>query len=241
MNMKKMNVQRPLAFLLGLILLALGVVVAVKANYGATVATSPAYVLSLKFTDMTLGTFNYLIQGMVFVIMILMIRRVQMKHVFSFATNVFFGFVIDLFVIMLQGVVMVTHVQRVSGFLVSIVLIGLGLAFFIRSELPMLPFDMFVRELSLKIGKRIGIVKTTFDLTLATSSLIMSLLFFGGIKGIHFGTLISALTIGTAIDIALHLFDRWIQIDTTKSRTLVSALEKQIVSFRRRDEETVNR
>ncbi|MDK2865755.1 MAG: uncharacterized protein PWP51_191 [Clostridiales bacterium] len=230
---QKISVHQWVAFLWGIILLSLGVVVAVKANYGVTVATSPAYVLSLHFSDISLGTFNYMIQGVVFILMILMLRTLKWKHVFSFITNVLFGYCIDLFVLMLQHMTFETHVQRVIGFISSILLIGFALAFFIRSEMPMLPFDMFVRELSAKIEKRIGIVKTAFDLTLALCSLIMSLLFFGGVRGIYFGTLLSALTIGTAIDMALHILDKRIHFGDAKVGRVKSKLDETIISFRR--------
>jgi uncharacterized membrane protein YczE len=230
---QKISVHQWIAFLWGILLLSLGVVLAVKVNYGVTVSTSPAYVLSLNFENISLGTFNYIIQGIVFIVMIFMIRTLKWKHVLSFITNVLFGYCIDLFVLIMRHMTFETHVQRVAGFICSIALIGFALAFFIRSEMPMLPFDMFVRELSAKIEKRIGIVKTGFDLTLALCSLVMSLMFFGGIRGIYFGTLLSALTIGTAIDIALHIVDKRIHFVDTNVDHIKSKLDETIISFRR--------
>lgn len=220
-----------LSFILGVLLLAFGVILAVKANFGITVSTSLPYVFSLHFEHLTLGTMNYIIQGIVFFIMIIMIRKIEWQHVLCFVTNIIFGYTLDLFALLMKGVVFDTLMIRALGFAASIVVIGFALAFFIKSGLPLLPFDMFVRELAPRVGKRIGQVKTVFDLTLATCSLVASLVFFSKIQGIHIGTLVSALTIGTTIDIALHLLERFIHVDVKQTERINPVLKKEIISF----------
>jgi len=224
-----------LSFILGIVLLAFGVMLAVKANFGITVSTSLPYVFSLRFEHMTLGTFNYIIQGIVFIIMVLMMRSLQWQHVLCFVTNIIFGYTIDFIGFIMRSLVFETLVSRAIGFGLSIIVIGFALAFFIRSGMPMLPFDMFVRELAKRINKRIGLVKTFFDLTLATMSLTMSLIFFGALRGIHIGTLVSALTIGTAIDMALMFLDKYVNIDTTQVDKLKPALHRDIFNFNKQD------
>jgi len=235
-NQKKyVRISSLLSFVLGIVLLAFGVVLAVKANLGITVSTSLPYVFSLRFDHITLGTFNYVIQGLVFFLMVLMMRSLQWQHVLCFVTNVIFGYTIDLFGLIMRPLVFETLASRTIGFGLSVVVIGFALAFFINSGMPMLPFDMFVRELAKRINKRIGLVKTIFDLTLAAMSLVMSVIFFSGLRGIHIGTLISALTIGSMIDIALVFLDKYVSIDKTQMDKLKPALHRDIFNFNKQD------
>ncbi len=203
-----MKLNKHISFVLGLLLLSFGIILAVKANYGVTVATSPSYVLSQRFLTVSFGVFNYSVQGIVFLLTIIVLRKFDARYLMSFGTSVVFGYTIDFFAYVMKDVNLTGHMLRGSFFVISIVTISAGLVFFYRSQLPILPFDVFVREVSAKLGIKLSRFKLGFDIVMCSVAVILSLVFFGELRGISIGTLISALTIGPTIGILMNWFDK---------------------------------
>lgn len=202
-----MKLNKYISFILGLLLLSFGIILAVKANYGVTVATSPSFVLSQRFAVPSFGVFNYLVQGFVFLLTIVVLKKFEMRFILSFGTSVIFGYTIDLFGFLMKNVSLSSHIVRIVFFIASIVIISAGLVFFYRSELPILPFDVFVREVSKKYGITISRFKLGFDIIMCTLAVVLSFAFFGALRGVSIGTLVSALTIGPTIGVLMKRFD----------------------------------
>jgi uncharacterized protein len=217
----KIKINPFISFAAGLALLSFGVVLVVKANYGVTVVISAAYVLSQKFTVLSFGKINYIVQGVVFIIMIIVMNKINAKYFLSFLASVIFGYAIDLFTYLLLNFSVTSHYLRIMLFAFSIVIISLGLVFFLKSKLPIMPFDLFVREVSTKYNIKIEKFKTAFDIILLMIATTLSFIFFGRLNGIHIGTLVSALTIGSCIDFFIKVFDKYFYVDIkSKLQTL---------------------
>lgn len=103
-SMKKVKFPQLILFILGIILLALGIVLFVKGELGMSVIMSLPYVLNLKFTQITLGTWSYIVQGAVFILCVIVIGRMTVKYLLSFGTAILFGLTIDLFNYLLSSV-----------------------------------------------------------------------------------------------------------------------------------------
>lgn len=205
--MTKIKINKYISYFLGLILLSFGIVLAVKADLGITVSTSPSYVLSIWSDIVSFGTFNYIVQGIVFILMVVVLKKIKTVYFLSFLTSVILGYTIDFFAKVMASVQADTYGMKGFLFVSSIIVISVGLVFFIKSNKPILPFDMFVREISAKYDIGIGKFKTGFDISVLVISIAMSYLFFGELRGIHIGTLISALTIGSCVGFFMKLFD----------------------------------
>lgn len=203
--MKKPEVNNIVLYFSGLMCMSLGVVLAVKSDYGITVATSIAYVLNAKLTFISFGTFNYIVQGIVFLLMMLILREVKIKYVMSFVTAVLFGFFVDFFSFLIAGIEPVFHYQRAGIFIFSVISISLAIALFIKSRLPLMPFDIFCKKVSEKYGIPFGKFKMGFDIVNLVISSCLSFVLLGGLKGIYFGTLVLAVMIGPGVQIALNL------------------------------------
>lgn len=207
---KKIEINKFFTYFLGLILLAFGVVFTVKANYGVTVAASIAYVFSQKIKIISFGTFSYIVQGIVFLLMIANMRKINLKYILAFLTSVISGYSIDGVTYLLGNLSINTHILRIIVFILSVVLISMGLVLLIKSKLPILPFDMFVMELSLKYNIKLGKFKRAFDIICFLIAAVFSFIFFGKLNGLHLGTILSALAIGPCIDLFISIFDRYL-------------------------------
>lgn len=222
--MKKISISIFVSFFIGLSLLAIGVILAIKSDYGITVSTSTPYVLSLKFTDISLGTFNYIVQGFVFILLMIVMKKFCIKYFFAFITSIIFGYFLDFFNFLMKNITIFSHMYRVSLFIVSIVTISLGLVFLIKSNIPLMPFDLFVKQVSIKYNINLGKFKIGFDLTLLTIAISLSFLFFGKLEGIGIGTVLSALTIGLCIDKIMKIVDKFFIIKYKKDNSLLSKI-----------------
>lgn len=69
----------------------------------------------------------------------------------------------------------------------------------ISAKLPIIPTDLFPRELAVILNKPYKTVKTRFDLGCLTVTVVLSLLFLHGIRGIGIGTVFCALVMGRCI------------------------------------------
>ena len=66
--MKKLRFSSELAYLIAIIMLAFSVCLATAADFGVSMIVAPAYILSMKFTFLTFGQWEYVTQGILFII-----------------------------------------------------------------------------------------------------------------------------------------------------------------------------
>ncbi|HAK44534.1 MAG TPA: hypothetical protein DCO79_01245 [Spirochaeta sp.] len=210
--MEKIKLNNIAAYCIGQILLTLGIVLSVKADLGISVATSPAFVLSKIIETVSFGTMNYLYHGFIFLLMLLIIREVKLRYFFSFLTAVIFGYIIDFWTYLLRGFVLDTPVERIIVFIVSIFLMSFAIATFVVSKLPLLPFDIFVRKISEKFGFSFSRVKLIFDLSNLALAVVLGLIFFRGLVGVWWGTLIFALVLGPSIGFIMKNYEKMVKI-----------------------------
>ena len=98
-------------------------------------------------------------------------------------------------------------------------LLSIGIALENRCQLPIIPTDLFPRELSEIIKKPYARVKITFDvLCLATTGLLTGLM-LGYLDGLGIGTIVAAFTMGKMVAITGNWIDQRV--------TFVSVLSKQ--------------
>ena len=209
--MKKIKVYNLLIFLLGLTCLSLGIVLVIKSNLGVSVATSPPYILSLYFTRVSFGQWNYIVHGLVLCLLVVIVRKLTVKHLMSFLVAFLFGLFIDFFNLILITLLANTLLERILLFIVGSIIISIGVAGFMKSNYPILPFDTFVKEITLTKNIKYSKFKTGFDLTCFTTSLVLSLIFFRKIEGIGLGTFISAVALGSMIGFCLDFMNKFIE------------------------------
>lgn len=208
--MKKLRVPKIVLFILGLIFLSLGSVLAVKAKLGVSVATSIPYILNLIFTNISFGTWNYIIQGIVLILAILLSKKLELNYLISFVFSFIFGVFIDLIGYLLKAYDPNNIYLKIITFAMACVVIGLGLALLMKSKYPVLPFETFVQEFSNKYNISISKGKTLFDVSCLLIAVSISLTYFKSLKGINIGTLISALVVGNIMGFFIKKLDKYI-------------------------------
>ncbi len=197
-----------------MVLLAFAVTILTAANFGISMIVAPAYLLSLKTGVLTFGQAEYVIQAGLFIVLCIVLRKFRLSYLFSFATCLIYGFVLDLWRKIPCFDPSVTPPEsfdlwlRIVMFVCGVILTSLSVALFFKTYLYPQVYDFFVKAVSVRYSIKLSILKTIVDLTCLTASVIMTFAFFGKIEGIGMGTLVMALLNGTIIGIFSNLLDK---------------------------------
>ena len=194
-----------LAYVLGLIFVALGVAFMEKPDFGVSMVVAPAYILHLKISEtysfFTFGMAEYTLQAVLLIIMALVLRRFKLSYLFSFVTAVIYGFILDFCMLLVSYVPMENMALRITYYTLGMVLCAIGIALFFHTYIAPEVYELFVKEVSSKYGVEIHRFKTGYDICSCLIGVILSFIFFGfGVfRGVKWGTIICALINGTLI------------------------------------------
>lgn len=103
--------------------------------------------------------------------------------------------------------------------MLSYIILCVGIALSNRCRLPIIPTDLFPRDLSEIIKKPYSRVKITFDVTCLLVTACLTFFALGKISGLGIGTVAAAFTMGKRVAIAGKLID--------KKMTFVSVMHKE--------------
>ena len=214
---KKITFYEEPTFIFAIVLLAFAVALTAQANFGVSMIVAPAYILSLKIDAISFGTAEYILQGLLFILFCILIKKVKLLYFFSFITAVFYGLVLDLLRFLIPflnpNVISpesIDFVVRILYLASGIILTSLSIALLFKVYLYPQVYDFFVKKVSDKFGKKISSFKIVFDFSFLALSILMTLILFGEIRGIGIGTLVMTLINGFTIGIFTKLLDRWV-------------------------------
>ena len=212
----KKKFSTELAYVLGIVLIAMGTMFVVKADFGVSMVVAPAYLLHLWLSQtwafFTFGMAEYVTQAILLAIMMLVIRRFRASYLFSFVTAVVYGFVLDAFTLLgaflPEGILWL----RIVYFAVGLLIVAAGVAFMFHTYISPEAYELFVKEVSARFNLDISKFKTGYDCVSCIIGIAMSFLIFGfgNFVGVNVGTVVSALLNGFIIGRFSALFEsRW--------------------------------
>ena len=182
--MKRLDRSSELLWAFGIIFVALGVAICSKANLGVSMIAAPAFVvydaIASLWNGFSVGMTEYIIQGLMLVLLCIIVRRFNWRYLLAFAVAVIYGYVLDLFLWMLGGITLDAIWVRWIMLLVGDAVTAFGVACFFRTYMPLQVYELFVAELSSRFNLNINKVKWTFDITLLTVSIVLALVLFTG-------------------------------------------------------------
>ena len=191
------------AYILGILLLALGTALITKVGFGLSMIVAPAYLLHL-FVSETLSFFSfgmaeYVFQALIILLLCLLLRRFRVSYLLSFATAVIYGFTLD-------GMAALTSLlpgegipARIGFYAAGTILATLGVALLFHTYLPPEAYELFVRELASARGWKFSACKTVYDLSSLALAILLSFLVFGRLEAIGIGTFVNAVLNGLLI------------------------------------------
>ena len=213
------------AYVLGIIILALGTALMERADFGMSMVVAPAYVLHLHLVKelpfFSFGMAEYVLQGVLIVLLAMVMRGMKRYYLLSFATAVIYGFALDGAIGAVSMIPFDGAMLRPVYYLSGMLLCSLGVALLLHTYIAPEAYELFVKELVQKHGWPIGRVKTVYDCVSCAVSVVLSFAFFGfgHFEGVKWGTILCALVNGYLIGwIAAGLERRYIFRDALPMR-----------------------
>ncbi|MBR4038746.1 MAG: hypothetical protein IKJ11_01455 [Clostridia bacterium] len=202
---KKPVLYAEAAYALGIAILALGTALMEKADFGMSMVVAPAYLLHLKLVDsltfFSFGMAEYMLQGVILVLLAIVMRRFKRAYLFSFATAVIYGFTLDAMLVLAAPLPAGGQALRALWYVLGMVVCSLGVAMLMKTYISPEAYELFVKEIAQATGKPIPKVKTAYDCVSCAIAVFMSFVFFGfgHFEGVKLGTILCALVNGTLI------------------------------------------
>ncbi len=212
--MRKLKIPNEVAYFLAIIILAVAVCFATASDFGVSMIVAPAYILSMKFTFLTFGQWEYATQALLFIIFCIMMKRFHWTYLTSFLTCLIYGGVLDLFRLIPLFNPNVTipgsmdiHL-RILYFLLGMFLCSFSIALFNRAYIYPEVVDMVPRGAAKRFNCKFFVAKYIFDASYLIIGLVLSLCFFKDIRGIGWGTLVLVVCNGYIINLFMKLIDK---------------------------------
>ena len=210
--MKKLQKASELLWLLGIVFVALGVAICSKANLGVSMIAAPAFVIHEALVPLwqglSVGVTEYIIQGLLLLVLCVAVRRFNWRYLLAFAVAVLYGYVLDFFLWVLSGVSFDAVWLRFVMLLLGDAVTAFGVACFFRTYMPLQVYELFVAELADRFGLPLEKIKLGFDMSLLALSLLLAFTLFGDIKSLDLTTVwytsFHSIGSGTLITVAIN-------------------------------------
>ena len=214
-----------LAYVLGILTLALGTAFMERADFGMSMVVAPAYLLHHKLSQFypffTFGTAEYCLQAALLIVMCLVLRRFKVSYLFSFVTAVIYGFTLDGCMALIALIPGSGFAFRLAFYVLGLIVCAIGVSLLFHTYIAPEVYELFVKEIAAKTGKNINVCKTVYDCCSCAVGVALSFAFFGlwHFEGVKLGTIFCALVNGATIGVCSRFFEsRFVFEDKLKLR-----------------------
>ncbi len=232
MNTHKTFLRGELVLPLIIIMNSFGVVLMLYSGTGISAISSMTYALSEVLPVCSLGTWTYIFQSVLIMILMVLRKKFMPQYLLSFGVGFAFGLMVDVHKEWIQ-VLPTAAPLRAFYFVASYMIICIGVALSNRCKMPIIPTDLFPKELSDITGAAFSKIKVSFDLICVTATAVLTFVCLGGISGLGIGTLLSAFTMGKVIGKVGEWVDGHVEFVTyqTKGHSLHSRHSRRKLRF----------
>ncbi len=197
--MNRDHVKRIAMFVIGLFVMTFGIALSTKADIGTTPISSIPFVLSLTTgVELYLTTFALNI-GLIVLQYLVLRKDFSYVSLLQLPVSIVFSFFTKITVDLVSGWSPQSYVECWIYAVLSVVILGAGVALVVNSRTTMVPGEGAVLALSIKTKVPFSRMKIIFDVTNISIAAVISLISFGGLQGVREGTIFAALTVGIVV------------------------------------------
>lgn len=204
-HFNKKQLIRWFYYIIGMLILAMGLTLNAESNLGSSPIISIPYTLSflwpVSFANLTLALY------VLFVMLefILKGKNRRWTDILQIPLSIVFTRFLDLFTAWFDFTDS-SFALRLAVLAAAIILTGAGAALTVDMNLIANPGDGFVQAVSMRIGKDLGTAKNLVDISCVIVSTLIGFAAAGRLVGVGLGTLIAMIGVGRVIALFNHLF-----------------------------------
>ena len=191
--------RRVIQYVLGLVVMGLGVVLIKRADLGIAPITSIPASVSNILPRFTLGNTTIFLHVLCVVGQIILLRRVTLKSLLTLLVGIPFGYIIDGLMLLIDPGAMGVA-GRIVFLLLGLPVSGLGVMLIVGADLMLPAPDGLTHVISQVYHKKLGNVKIVSDCVYIAISVALDLIFTGRVYAVGIGTLLSMLLVGRFIN-----------------------------------------
>jgi uncharacterized membrane protein YczE len=197
--------KRIISYLIGLVVMAFGISLAIRADIGVAPGSTIAYAVS-KLTPLTIGQCSSLFHVFCMLVQLVITRKPTIKLLFQFPLAYAFGLLIDLFYMLLDFSIP-GMVFRVLILLAGLIGFSLGIRIIVGADILLAPPDGLAQTAGRLFGWPMSKSKLAFDITVTVIAALLTLLAAGdAFLVVGVGTVICAIATGPIIGLFTKLF-----------------------------------
>lgn len=206
-NTRQHILRGEFALTVAVLINSFGVVLMLYSGAGISAISSVPYAFSEVIPNISLGTWTYIFQGILVLTLMILRKKFIPEYLFSFVVGFIFGKLLDVHKFWIE-VLPQTFSWCIVYFIVSYLLLCFGIALSNRCKLPIIPTDLFPRELEQITAIKYHKIKITFDVMCLVITAGMTLIFLGHLDGLGIGTIMAAFTMGKVVGMIGEWLDR---------------------------------
>lgn len=202
------NIKKVFIYLLGFLILAIGVNISKQSGLGISPVSSIPYSVELVW-GIELGTATYLIYSIVMLLQIVILRKdYKIKNLLQIVPTFILGTLITytgtkylLFWLPAPA----NYVFQLIYLFISIIVIGTGVTLFLVANIMPLPAEGLSAAIVQATNEKIkfGNAKSIVDTCMVLTSAVLSLTFLGELRAVREGTILAALLVGKVVGILM--------------------------------------
>ena len=200
-------VVRCIIYFFGLLIMTLGVAVSVKSDLGVSPVSSIPYTMTCVW-GIEMGKATIVFHAaLVFVQVILLRRKFQLKNLLQIPVGVLFGYMTTFSNHLMTFLPDPGNIYiRLGMVVISTVLAAIGLFFYVPADIIPLAGEGVMLAISKVADKAFSTVKIAFDVTMVVISLITCLILIHSLGSVGIGTVIAAVMVGMVLKLITKLF-----------------------------------
>nr|WP_269202071.1 DUF6198 family protein [Bifidobacterium choloepi] len=198
----------------GLVLMALGVSLSIKASLGTSPISSIPYATS-QISGLTVGQTTIIMNVVLVLLQIALLRReTRWNQIAQLVLALAMGTSIDMWDAVLQFDTPSTYLGKWGVCVCGIIVVGIGVAMEVRADLVMNPGEGTVQTIARVLGKKFSNVKIVFDSSCVIIALLSAIFCLGAPAGVREGTVAAMICVGLVVKVVtkvIHKIDlkRW--------------------------------
>lgn len=186
-------------YILGIQLLAIGIILNTRTQLGVAAFSSVFYALS-KIFDLSLGQASMILYVFLILFQVILYKKMTRLILLEIPFFIVFSFITDFYdgLIGFQGL---SAVQTILLLAAAQIANSLGVYLTVRCQIAVSPVEGIVSAISDVFQLKFSKVKNGFDLSMILVTVVMCILLHCPVYGIGIGTVISAVAVGRLISI----------------------------------------